>query len=162
MIATSFADPSYGVVWGLIASLFIANVILVFMNIPLIGMFTRMLSIPNWVLVPLITAVSFVGVYGVHSGTFDLVLMVVLGIFGYILRKLDFPTAPIILGFVLAELMEQNLRRALAISDGDPSILFDSLLSIVLWVMAAAVLLIPIAIRIRSSVLRRRLTEQSS
>ena len=149
------------VVWGLIASLFIANVILVFMNIPLIGMFTRMLSIPNWILVPLITAVSFVGVYGVHSGTFDLVLMVVLGIFGYILRKLDFPTAPIILGFVLAELMEQNLRRALAISDGDPSILFDSLLSIVLWVMAAVVLLVPIFIRMRSRALRRRLGEQS-
>jgi putative tricarboxylic transport membrane protein len=150
------------IVWGLIASLFIANVILVFLNIPLIGMFTRMLSIPNWILVPLITAVSFVGVYGVHSGTFDLVLMVVLGIFGYILRKLDFPTAPIILGFVLAELMEQNLRRALAISDGDPSILFDSLLSIILWVMAAAVLLVPIGIRFRSRALRRRLAEQSS
>jgi putative tricarboxylic transport membrane protein len=138
------------VVWGLIASLFIANLILVLMNIPLVGMFTRMLSIPSWILVPLITAVSFVGVYGVHSGTFDLVLMVVLGIFGYILRKLDFPTAPIILGFVLAELMEQNLRRALAISDGDPSILFASPLSIILWVMAAAVLLIPIFIRIHS------------
>jgi putative tricarboxylic transport membrane protein len=138
------------VVWGLIASLFIANVILLLMNIPLVGMFTRMLSIPSWILVPLITAVSFVGVYGVHSGTFDLVLMVVLGIFGYILRKLDFPTAPIILGFVLAELMEQNLRRALAISDGDPSILFASPLSIILWVMAAAVLLIPIFMRFRS------------
>lgn len=138
------------IVWGLIASLFIANVILVLMNIPLIGMFTRMLSIPNWILVPLITAVSFVGVYGVHSGTFDLVLMVVLGVFGYILRKLNFPTAPIILGFVLAELMEQNLRRALAISDGDPGILFDSKLSIILWCMAAAALLVPIFLRLRS------------
>ena len=107
------------IVWGLIASLFIANVILVVMNIPLIGMFTRMLSIPNWILVPLITAVSFIGVYGVHSGTFDLV-------------------------------MEQNLRRALAISDGDPGILFDSGLSIILWGMAAAALLVPIFLRFRT------------
>ncbi len=138
------------IVWGLIASLFIANVFLVIMNIPLIGVFTRMLSIPNSVLVPLIAGVSFVGVYGVHSSTFDLVLMVVLGVVGYILRKLDFPTAPIILGFVLAELMEQNLRRALAISDGDPRILFDSPLAIVLWVMALAVLLVPFLWRLRS------------
>ncbi len=138
------------VVWSLIASLFIANVILLFMNIPFIGLFTRMLTVPKWILVPLIITVSFVGVYGVHSGTFDLLLMLALGIFGYTLRKLDFPTAPIILGFVLAELMEQNLRRALSISDGDPSILFDSPLAVVLWVMAAAVLLVPILMRIRS------------
>jgi len=138
------------VVWGLIASLFIANVILLIMNIPLIGLFTRMLSVPKWILVPLITTVSFVGVYGVHSGTFDLMLMIALGVFGYLLRKLDFPTAPIILGFVLAELMEQNLRRALAISDGDPRILFDSPLAVVLWIMAAAVLLLPIVLRVRS------------
>lgn len=150
------------IVWGLIASLFVANVILLFMNIPLIGIFTRMLSVPNWILVPLITAVSFVGVYGVHSGTFDLVLMVVLGIFGYVLRKLDFPTAPIILGFVLADLMEQNLRRALAISDGDPGILFDSLLSKTLWVMAAVILFVPIFARFRSRVLPRRSSDASS
>ncbi len=131
------------VVWGLIASLFIANVFLVIMNIPMIGMFTRMLAIPNSVLVPIIAAASFVGVYAVHSSTFDLLLMVFLGVVGYILRKLDFPTAPIILGFVLAELMEQNLRRALSISDGDLGILFASPLSLLLWGMALVVLLAP-------------------
>jgi putative tricarboxylic transport membrane protein len=138
------------IVWGLIASLFIANIILVIMNIPLIGLFTRMLAIPHSILVPLIAAVSFVGVYGVHSGPFDLVMMVVLGIVGYILRKLDFPTAPIILGFVLAELMEQNLRRALAITNGDISILFESPISITLWVLAVLVLVVPIFLRVRS------------
>lgn len=132
------------IVWGLIASLFIANVLLLIMNIPMIGLFTRMLRIPNAILVPLIAGVSFVGVYGIHSSTFDLVLMVLLGLFGYVLRKLNFPTGPIILGFVLAQLMEQNLRRALSISDGDVSILFASTLSIFLWVMAAIVLLAPI------------------
>jgi putative tricarboxylic transport membrane protein len=142
-------DNQPDIVWGLIASLFIANVFLVVMNIPLVGLFTRMLAIPDSVLVPMIAAVSFVGVYGVHSSTFDLVLMVVLGIVGYVLRKLNFPTAPIILGFVLAELMEQNLRRALSISDGDPSVLFASPLSVVLWIMALVVLVAPFAWRLR-------------
>lgn len=137
-------------VWGLIASLFIANVMLLIMNIPMIGLFTRMLKIPNSILVPIIAGVSFVGVYGVHSGTFDLIFMVVLGLVGYILRKLDFPTAPIILGFVLAELMEQNLRRALSISDGDPSVLFQSAISITLWVLAAVILLLPLIMRLFS------------
>ncbi|RME67090.1 MAG: tripartite tricarboxylate transporter permease, partial [Alphaproteobacteria bacterium] len=142
-------DSKPEIVWGLIASLFIANIFLVIMNIPLIGLFTRLLAIPNAVLVPMIAAVSFVGVYGVHSSTFDLVLMVVLGIVGYVLRKLNFPTAPIILGFVLAELIEQNLRRALSISDGDLGILFASPLSITLWVLALIVLVAPFAWRIR-------------
>jgi putative tricarboxylic transport membrane protein len=139
------------IVWGLIASLFIANIILVIMNIPLIGLFTRMLAIPYSVLVPIIAAVSFVGVYGVHSGTFDLVMMVVLGVIGYIMRKLDFPTAPIILGFVLSNLMEQNLRRALAITNGDIGILFESPISIALWILAFLVLVVPIVIRVRAS-----------
>ena len=132
------------IVWGLIASLFIANVLLLIMNIPFIRLFTRMLTIPNAILVPLIASVSFIGVYGIHSSTFDLTLMVILGVFGYVLRKLHFPTGPIILGFVLAELMERNLRRALAISDGDPWILFSSPLAIALWGMAATVLLAPL------------------
>lgn len=147
------------IVWGLIASLFVANVLLLVMNIPLIGLFTRMLEIPKSILVPLIATVSFVGVYGVHSGTFDLLLMIVLGVVGYALRKLSFPTAPIILGFVLAELMEQNLRRALSISDGDPRILFSSPLCIVLWTMAALVLVVPLVLRIRNR--GRRITRTS-
>lgn len=75
------------IVWGLIAALLIANVMLLIMNIPLIGLFTRMLTIPLWFLVPAIAAVSAVGVYAVHSTTFDLVLMVALGVLGYIYVK---------------------------------------------------------------------------
>jgi putative tricarboxylic transport membrane protein len=136
------------IVWGLIASLFLANVLLLMMNLPLIGLFTRMLSIRNSILVPLIIAISFVGVYSIHSSTFDLTLMVVLGVFGYLLRKLNFPTGPIILGFVLADLMEQNLRRALSISGGEVGILFESPLSTGLWVIAAAVVFVPLAWRV--------------
>ncbi|HBS77755.1 MAG TPA: tripartite tricarboxylate transporter TctA, partial [Pseudomonas sp.] len=131
------------VVWGLIASLFIGNVILLVMNIPLVGLFSKMLSVPNWVLVPAITAISVVGVYSVHSTTFDLVLMVGLGVFGYLLRKLEFPLSSLILGFVLGEMMEDNLRRALSISAGDLGILWGSPITLVLWAMAALMLAMP-------------------
>ncbi len=135
------------IVWGLIASLFIANVMLLVMNIPMVGIFARMLHVPNWLLVPGIAAVSFVGVYAVHATTFDLVLMVALGVFGWMLRKLHFPMAPLILGFVLGDMMEQNLRRALSISDGHLGILFSSPVTWILWTLAGLVLLVPVLLR---------------
>ncbi len=134
-------------VWGLIASMFIGNVILLVMNIPLVGVFTRMLKVPNWALVPGILAVSTVGVYAVHATTFDLVLMSVLGVVGYVLRKCEVPMAPLILGFVLGEMMEQNLRRALSITNGELSILWQSPISIGLWVGAALMLTLPVLYR---------------
>lgn len=130
-------------VWGLIASLFLANVMLLVINIPLVGVFTKVLQIPNWLLVPAILAISSVGVYAVHATTFDLVLMTVLGVAGYLLRKQAIPMAPLILGFVLGDMMEQNLRRALSISNGDARILFESPISIGLWVGAAAMVILP-------------------
>lgn len=136
-------------VWGLIASLFVANVILLVMNIPLVGVFTKVLSVPNWLLVPGIVAVSSVGVYAVHATTFDLVLMTGLGFAAYLLRKQGVPMAPLILGFVLGDMMEQNLRRALSISNGDASILVGSPITIGLWVAAALMLLVPLAMRLR-------------
>jgi putative tricarboxylic transport membrane protein len=128
------------VVWGLIASMFIGNVLLLIMNIPMIGLFTKMLQVPNWLLVPGIAAISLVGVYAVHGTTFDLVLMTALGVGGYALRKMDFPMSPLILGFVLGDMMEQNLRRALSISDGGPAILFQSNVSLGLWALSVLVI----------------------
>lgn len=134
-------------VWGLIASMFIGNVMLLVMNIPMVGLFARMLTVPNSILVPAIAAISFVGVYAIHATTFDLILMTVLGLVGYVLRKLDFPMAPLILGFVLGDMMEQNLRRALAISNGDLHILYGSGITISLWVAALLMLVIPLWLR---------------
>lgn len=136
-------------VWGLIASMFIGNVILLVMNIPMVGFFAKMLQVPNWLLVPAIAAVSFVGVYAVHATTFDLVLMVVLGIIGWGLRKIGIPMVPLILGFVLGDMMEQNLRRALSISNGSTDILFASPITWVLWGLAALVIIVPLAMRRR-------------
>jgi putative tricarboxylic transport membrane protein len=130
-------------VWGLIASLFVANVILLVLNIPLVGVFTKVLSVPNWLLVPGIVAVSSVGVYAVHATTFDLVLMTGLGFVAYLLRKQGVPMAPLILGFVLGDMMEQNLRRALSISNGDAAILIASPISVGLWMAASAMLVLP-------------------
>ncbi|MDO9031834.1 MAG: tripartite tricarboxylate transporter permease [Hydrogenophaga sp.] len=141
-------------VWGLIASLFVANVILLVLNIPLVGVFTKVLSVPNWLLVPGIVAVSSVGVYAVHATTFDLVLMTGLGFAAYLLRKQGVPMAPLILGFVLGDMMEQNLRRALSISNGDASILVGSPITIGLWVAAALMLVVPIGMRLLAG--RRR------
>lgn len=137
-------------VWGLIASLFLANVILLVLNIPLVGVFTKVLSVPNWLLVPGIVAVSSVGVYAVHATTFDLILMTGLGFAAYLLRKQGIPMAPLILGFVLGDMMEQNLRRALSISNGDASILVGSPISIGLWTAAALMLAVPALMRLRS------------
>ena len=131
-------------VWALIASLMVGNIILLVLNLPLVGFFARLLSIPSYILIPIIATVSFVGVFAIHSTVFDLVLCMVLGIVGYILRKFDFPLAPLILGFVLGELMESNLRRALSISQGELSILWSSNISMGLWVMSALLLILPI------------------
>lgn len=135
-------------VWGLIASLFLANVILLVLNIPLVGVFTKVLSVPNWLLVPGIVAVSSVGVYAVHATTFDLVLMTVLGLAAYLLRQQGVPMAPLILGFVLGDMMEQNLRRALSISNGEPGILVESPIAIGLWTAAALMLVVPLVLRL--------------
>ncbi|MDC9583059.1 tripartite tricarboxylate transporter permease [Xenorhabdus sp. PR6a] len=136
------------IVWGLIAALLIANILLLIMNIPMIGLFTRMLNIPMWFLVPAIAIVSAVGVYAIHSTTFDLMLMVGLGVFGYILRKMNFPMSPLILGFVLGGMLEQNLRRALSISNGNFDILWSSTITQVLLVLAVLVIVIPPVLRI--------------
>ena len=137
-------------VWGLIASMFIANVMLLIINIPLVGVFVRVLQMPNWVLLPGILAVSAVGVFSVHATTFDLLLMTGFGVVGYLLRKQGVPMAPLILGFVLGDMMEQNLRRALSITNGELGILVESPISISLWCAAALMLLVPPILRARA------------
>ena len=136
-------------VWGLIASMFVANVLLLLMNIPLVGVFSSMLRTPNWLLVPSILAVSTVGVYSVHATTFDLTMMAVFGVVGYLLRKQGVPMAPLILGFVLGDMMEQNLRRALSITNGEVGILFESPIAKGLWLIAILMVVVPPLLRLR-------------
>ncbi|MDO4905063.1 MAG: tripartite tricarboxylate transporter permease [Lautropia sp.] len=134
-------------VWGLIASLAVANVLLFIMNVPLMRVFASILSIPPWLLVPGILCVSVIGVYSVNATQFDLLTMAAIGSIGYFLRKAEMPLAPLILGVVLGGMMEQNLRRALAISNGDLKILFGSPVTITFWVLAVAVFVAPMLYR---------------
>ena len=132
------------IVWGLIAALFIANFMLLALNIPMIGLFTRVLMVPTRILMPVVAMISFVGIYGLTGSTFDVMLMVGFGVLGWTLRKLDVPLVPVILGILLGNEMEVNLRRALQISDGDWSILVGSPLAIGIWVIAIAGFILPI------------------
>ncbi|WP_282027312.1 tripartite tricarboxylate transporter permease [Ruegeria faecimaris] len=136
-------SKSPDIVWGLIASLFLANFILLAMNIPLVGIFTRVLMVPTRILMPIVAMISFVGIYSITGSTFDVMLMVGFGIAGWVLRKLDVSLVPVILGILLGNQMEVNLRRAMTISDGDWFILVGSPLAIILWLVAIAGFVLP-------------------
>ncbi len=134
------------IVGGLIASLYIGNVLLLLLNIPFVGIFSRLLLLPNWILVPGILVLSVVGVYSTHASVESIMLMLAIGCLGWVLRKLGFDMAPIILGFVLGKVMEVNLRNALAISGGELGILFQSHISLILWALAIFVAVGPWAL----------------
>ncbi len=135
------------VVWGLIASLLIANVVLLLMNVPLVKIFVKILTVPPWVLLPGVCMVSFVGIYSLSGSYFDLLLMVAFGVLGYVLRKLDVPTVPIILGILLGGHMEDSLRRAMVLSGGDWTFLFSSWIAIGFWVVAVLGFVAPLFLR---------------
>ncbi|MGJ5619854.1 tripartite tricarboxylate transporter permease [Sulfitobacter sp. MF3-043] len=135
------------VVWGLIASLLIANVVLLLMNVPMVKIFVKILMVPAWVLLPGVTMISFVGIYSLSGSYFDLLLMVGFGALGYVLRKLDIPTVPVILGILLGGNMENALRRAMVLSDGDAMFLWSSPISIGLWIFAIAGFVAPMFMR---------------
>ena len=124
------------VVWGLIATLLIANVMLLILNVPLVKIFTKILQVPASILLPGVTMISFVGIYSLTGSHFDLLLMVGFGILGYFLRKFDIPSVPVILGILLGEHMEVSLRRAMVLSDGDWTYLLSSPIAIGLWIAA--------------------------
>jgi putative tricarboxylic transport membrane protein len=151
------------VVWGLIAALFIANVMLLAMNIPMVGMFTRVLLVPPRILMPIVAMISFVGIYGISGSSFDLMVMVAFGVLGWVLRKLDVPLVPVILGTLLGNAMEANLRRAVTISNGDYTTLIDSPLSITLWAIAFVGFVLPILFgRVISRRMRMRRDEEGA
>lgn len=133
-------DRQPDLVWGLIAALYLANIALLVMNMPMIGVFTRMLSLPQWVLMPFVVIVSFLGVYSISHSSFDLFVMIGFGVTGYILRMLGISLVPVILGLLLGADMENNLRRALSISGGDFQILFSSPIALTLYGITAAML----------------------
>lgn len=133
--------------WGLVASMYVGNVMLLILNLPMIGLFIRILLIPRWLLVPSVAVIGYVAVFSVNSSVFDLMVMTALGVLGYLMRKMNYPVAPVILALVLGPLMETNLRRALSLAQGDWGILFSTPITWVMWAMVLGSILLPIFTR---------------
>jgi putative tricarboxylic transport membrane protein len=140
------------VFWGLIASLYIGNLVLLVLNLPLVPLFAQILRIPLYVLFPMILGLAIVGAYSVSDNVANLMLLSAFGLLGYVMAKLDFPPAPLVLGFVLGDAMERAVRQSLTMSMGDPAILVERPIAAVMLGLAALILVAPPLLR----VLRRR------
>ena len=131
------------IVWGLIASMFIGNVILAFINIPLAGVLVRVLSVPPKILYPIILAFTFLGVYTINQATSEFYVLLIFGILGYILAKAKFPMTPLVLACIVGKSMEQYFRRAYKLHDGDLTIFFSSTLCWVFILLTIFVIFLP-------------------
>lgn len=124
------------VFWGVVASMYLGNILLLILNLPLIGMWVRLLTIPTSILYPMIILFCIIGAYSVNNNVFDVGMLFFFGFLGYVLRKLNFELAPLILGFILGPIMEVNARQALIISHGKLSVFFSTPISTVLLLLA--------------------------
>lgn len=130
-------------VWGLINSMYIGNIMLLILNLPLIGLFVRLLYIPPGILYPLIIAISVIGAYGINGSPTDLYLILFFGVVGYVFDKIDIPVAPLVLSLVLGGMMEQSFRQAMTISGANPKIFFSSGITMTLMIMSVISILVP-------------------
>lgn len=135
--------------WSLITSMWIGNIMLVVLNLPLIGIWVRLLTVPYRLLFPAILLFCCIGVYSLNNSPFDVVLTAVFGLLGYIFIKVDCEPAPLLLGFILGPMMEEHLRRAMLLSRGDPTVFFTRPISLAMLVVAAFLLLLIIAPTVR-------------
>ena len=135
--------------WGIIASMWIGNLMLVVLNLPLIGLWVKLLKVPYHVLFPIIMAFCSIGVYSVNSNVYDLYAVALFGLMGYALLKLRCEPAPLLLGFVLGPMLEENLRRAMILGRGDPSIFVTRPISLTLLLLTVAVLVVMLMPAIR-------------
>jgi putative tricarboxylic transport membrane protein len=131
--------------WGLIASMWVGNLMLLILNLPLVGLWIKLLAVPYRLLFPAIFVFCCIGVYAVDGKIFDVYEIAVLSAFAYLLLKLDCEPAPLILGFILGPLMEENLRRSMMIAFCDPTVFVTRPISAV-FLFAAAALLVAIAL----------------
>lgn len=135
--------------WAIVTSMWLGNAMLIVLNLPLIGIWVRMLRIPYGYLYPSVILFSCIGIYSVNNSAFDVMSAAVFSLFGYICLKLDCPPGPLLLGFVLGPMMEQNLRRAMLLSHGDPTVFVRHPISLGLLLTAAAIVGIAVAPAIR-------------
>ena len=126
--------------WGLICSMWIGNVMLLVINLPMIGMWVKLLQVPYKYLYPAILAFCAIGVYSINNSVFDIYQTVIFGVLGYLFSKLGLPGAPLLIGFVLGPMMEEHLRRAMLLSRGDPIVFFERPISASMLAIAALAL----------------------
>ncbi|WP_456267873.1 tripartite tricarboxylate transporter permease [Kushneria sp. AK178] len=156
-------DPGPGLIadhpdlfWGLVVSFLIGNAMLLVLNIPLIGLWTRLLQIPYSVLYPAILTLICIGVYSINSAMFDIFVVMIFGLIGYGLLRLGFPPAPLILGFILSPMLEENFRRALLLSRGDWSVFVTSPISGAFLALSMGILVLAVAMAFRTAMKSRR------
>ncbi|WP_077002245.1 tripartite tricarboxylate transporter permease [Variovorax sp. KK3] len=134
---------SAALVWALIASLYIGNIMLLVLNLPMVGLWVKLLKIPKPQLYAGILIFATVGAYGMRQSSFDLVLLYAIGVLGVVMRRFDFPTAPVVVGMILGPLAEAQLRNAMSIGEGSPAVFFQRPMSIALVIIVLAVLILP-------------------
>ncbi len=137
--------------WGLIVSMWVGNVMLVVLNLPMVGLWVRLLSVPYHVLVPIILVFCAIGVFSLGNTVIDVYLMAAFGLIGYVFAKLGCEVAPLLLGFILGPLIEEYLRRALVVSRGDPMIFLERPISAVMLALAAIAFIVILAPSVRAS-----------
>lgn len=136
------------VFWSVIISMYFGNIVLVILNLPLIPYISKLLAVPRTVLLPMILFFSITGVYLVSFNTMDVFVMLLVAMAAIALRLANFPLAPLLLGFILGGLMEENLRRALMISDGELSFLWERPITLTFTVLALLVLGSPLFVKL--------------
>jgi len=135
--------------WGLIVSMWIGNLMLVVLNLPMIGIWVKLLQVPYRLLYPAILLFCCIGVYSIQNSVFDVFLTAIFGVLGWVFVKLECEPAPLLLGFILGPMMEENLRRAMLLSRGDPTVFVTRPISAVMLAMVVALLLVIVAPSIR-------------
>jgi putative tricarboxylic transport membrane protein len=134
-------------VWGLLASLYIGNVLLLILNLPLVGIWVRVLAIPRPMLYAGILVFATLGAYSLHQSVVDLVILYVFGLLGFIMRRFDIPVAPAVIGLILGPLAETQARRALAISQGDPSVFITQPISAGILLVSVLLVAVPFLVQ---------------
>jgi|TARA_R110002126_G_scaffold86592_1_gene209083 putative tricarboxylic transport membrane protein len=139
-----FIPDQPAIFWGLIVSFWVGNLMLLVLNLPLIGLFVRLLQVPTTVLLPVIVFFICMGSYSVSNNPFDIYVTLIFGIVGYVLAKVGFEPAPVLLGFVLGPMVEENFRRTMTIARGDLSVFAERPIALSLLVIAAAIVIVPL------------------
>ncbi|GIG88286.1 tripartite tricarboxylate transporter permease [Plantactinospora endophytica] len=141
------------VFWGVIDSMYVGNIFLLILSVPLVGVFVRLVSVRDSILAPIVVTVTMLGVYTVNNSTFDMLLVIFFGVVGYLMKKTGFEPGPLVLAFVLGSVLETAFRQSMRIFDGDPTGFVTRPISGTLFVLTVLALLVPVAVRL---VARRR------